>query len=94
MRSETLDLLRFPLALVIVIVHALPLAPSPSIMDGLIMAFLKEQSVPIYYFISGYVFFLGIELTKGVYLKKIKNRIRTLLIPYLIWNLLFLCITQ
>ena len=87
MRSEALDLLRFPLAIVIVIVHALPLGSN--VMDDFVMAFLKEQSVPIYYFISGYVFFFGIELTKVVYVKKIRNRIKTLFIPYLIWNLLF-----
>lgn len=87
MRSEALDLLRFPLAIVIVVVHALPLGSN--VMDDFVMAFLKEQSVPIYYFISGYVFFFGIELTKVVYVKKIRNRIKTLFIPYLIWNLLF-----
>lgn len=42
--------------------------------------------MPIYFFISGFVFFYNIDFSKKVYLKKIKNRIKSLLIPYLIWN--------
>lgn len=42
--------------------------------------------MPIYFFISGFVFFLGVDFTKDVYYRKLKNRVKTLLIPYLIWN--------
>ena len=52
--------------------------------------FLSYQSVPIYFFISGYVFFLGVTLTKEKYAQKLKNRVKTLLIPYIIWNVLVL----
>ncbi len=93
-------MLRFPLALVVVLVHTFPSATLqenywippfdeyPFFQELLyfIRAFLGQQSVPIYYFISGYVFFLGIELTRAKYLQKLKNRTKTLLIPYLIWN--------
>ncbi len=51
--------------------------------------FLRGQSVPIYFFISGYVFFLGVTLTREKYAQKLKNRVKTLLIPYLIWNVVF-----
>lgn len=50
--------------------------------------FLRGQSVPIYFFISGFVFFLGVGFTKEKYLQKLKNRVKTLLIPYLIWNII------
>lgn len=103
LRSQALDLLRFPLAAIIVVVHMLSgdFVVSGSIFEtqehlgyhiinDFVMAFLKGQSVPIYYFISGYVFFLGIELTKEKYIKKISNRIRSLFIPYLIWNFIFI----
>ncbi len=100
LHSQALDLLRFPLALVVVLVHTFPgetiqgnswIPPFdeyPFFQELLyfIRAFLSGQSVPIYYFISGYVFFLGIELTRAKYLQKLKNRTKTLLIPYLIWN--------
>lgn len=105
LRSQALDLLRFPLAVVIVLVHTTMVSGNFLLLDGkfiaydhsgyiilsrIIAAFIQNQSVPIYYFISGYVFFLGIELSKDVYLRKIRNRIRTLLVPYLVWNMVFI----
>lgn len=45
-----------------------------------------DQSVPVYFFISGYVFFLNITLVKDVYIRKMRNRFKSLFIPYLIWN--------
>lgn len=99
LRSQALDLLRFPLAVVIVCVHvfsdSFTLHGTVYSFDDMpvfkevyyfISAFLKGQSVPIYFFISGYVFFLGGEFTKEVYARKLKNRVKTLLIPYIIWN--------
>ena len=86
-RSQALDLLRFPLAVVILTVHvfgtgvlavhgveySLENIPVMSGVMGFINAFLRDQSVPIYFFISGYVFFLGREFTGEVYLAKLKN---------------------
>ena len=100
LRSQSLDLLRFPLAVVIVIIHtfssggftvqgkSISLEGMPLLLEinRFIDAFLRGQSVPIYFFISGFVFFLGIELTKETYIHKLKNRMKTLLIPYIIWN--------
>lgn len=105
-RSQALDLLRFPLAVVILTVHvfgtgvlavhgveySLENIPVMSGVMGFINAFLRDQSVPIYFFISGYVFFLGREFTGEVYLAKLKNRIKTLFVPYLIWNTLAILI--
>ena len=100
LRSQTLDLLRFPLAIVVLMIHVF----SPNGFDGqsftfeehqllmgvnqVIDAFFRGQSVPIYYFISGFVFFHGVEMTRKTYVRKFKNRIKSLLIPYLIWNML------
>lgn len=55
--------------------------------------FLRGQSVPIYFFISGFVFFFGVEWNKATYLRKLKNRVKTLLIPYLIWNTIAILLT-
>ena len=55
---------------------------------GFFDAFLRNQSVPIYFFIAGYVFFLGITLTIDTYGHKLKNRTKSLLIPYVSWNTL------
>ncbi len=99
-RQQALDLLRFPLAIVVLTIHTwssdgfylqgepvdLQNYPVFQEINRWIDGFLRGQSVPIYFFISGFVFFFGVEWNKGTYLRKLKNRVKTLLIPYLIWN--------
>ena len=102
LRKSSLDLLRFPLAIVVVIVHvfsnvglelSVPYCSYENcrIFMGLnifINSFLRGISVPIYFFISGYVFFVDSDFDLTVYKRKIKNRLSTLLVPYLVWNTL------
>ena len=102
--SESLDLLRFPLAVIIVMGHVcypesfqlidrnLPVHDLSFIhvFDSFQKAFFTGQSVPIYFFISGFVFFLGLEFTWTKYVQKLKNRVKSLFIPYVFWNLLAL----
>ncbi len=99
-RQQALDLLRFPLALVVLTIHTWSLNgfylqgelvnlqnyPFFREVNYWIDGFLRGQSVPIYFFISGFVFFFGIEWNRTTYLRKLKNRVKTLLIPYLVWN--------
>lgn len=99
-RTLSLDLLRFPLALVILTIHTFPSNGSIDILGYedantypfftqfcyIINSFFREQSVPIYYFISGYVFFYNVDFCKQVYKKKLQNRVHSLLIPYIMWN--------
>lgn len=75
LRQEALDLLRFPLAVIVVIAHTFSLddvvasgitykvSEYPLFGDVSIFidAFLRGISVPIYFFISGYVFFVSDE---------------------------------
>ena len=50
---------------------------------------LASIAVPLFFFISGFLFFFKIErFSKTIYLNKLKKRFRTLLIPYVFWNLL------
>lgn len=102
LRSQALDMLRFPLAVVVVIAHTFclddvvasgtvyRLTDYQLFMDANIFidAFLRGISVPIYFFISGYVFFASIDFTADVYKKKLQNRFKSLFIPYIIWNAL------
>lgn len=102
LRSQSLDLLRFPLAVVVVSVHvfsnsSLMLAgrwndfteyPLFRELSYLVYGFLKGQSVPIYFFIAGYVFFLCERFDVATYKHKLHNRLKSLFIPYIIWNLL------
>lgn len=104
LRRQTLDLLRFPLALMVLSAHVwLPYIPGQpasadnlpvfTIFNNLIDGFLRNQSVPIYFFISGYVFFYGVNMSRATYVRKLKNRIKTLFIPYIVWNALFVLVT-
>ena len=102
-RSQSLDLLRFPLAVVVLTVHVFSISRGITLQgvfietykSSLLMevatvvnAFLRGQSVPIYFFISGFVFYLGLEPQVALYKRKFKNRTKSLLIPYILWNLI------
>lgn len=47
-------------------------------------------SVPTFFIISGYLFFLGYQQTWKCYQRKIKKRFFSLLLPYFFWNALML----
>ena len=94
LRRQSLDLLRFPLAIVVVICHVFTTKDFSSIeqypifigLNTFVDAFLRGISVPIYFIISGYVFFLNAKFDKHTYIHKLRNRAKSLLIPYIIWN--------
>jgi len=48
-----------------------------------------KVAMPTFFMISGYLFFANVEqFYKEIYWQKIRRRIKTLLIPYIVWNLL------
>lgn len=49
-----------------------------------------SPSVPLFFTISGYLFFVTGTLTKEYYKQKLKRRFYTLFLPYLVWNFLYL----
>lgn len=54
-----------------------------------IVSFIANCAVPSFFLISGYLFFRNIDRFDFViFLRKYKSRIKTLLVPYLFWNLL------
>lgn len=90
--SAAITWLRFPLIFLIILLHCYSVVrlegPRVSYFKA-IYAFslwLGETGVPGFFFISGYLFFLS----KKSYLQKLKTRIHTLLIPYLLWNAILL----
>ncbi|MDR1459243.1 MAG: acyltransferase [Bacteroidales bacterium] len=64
-------------------------------LNGQIQAVISEMlgrcAVPLFYVISGYLFFLNISLNNGLQsiIAKMKKRVRTLLVPYLIAAVFF-----
>ena len=110
--SQAFDLLRFPLAVLVVFLH-IDNAPSIAVLhydwswnDGrwlyeltiVAVNIVAKIAVPCFFFISGYLFFYKNKIfTVEAYKDKIKRRIRSLLIPYVIWNILavaYLYVTQ
>lgn len=98
--SKAIEILRFPLACMIVLKHYyIPDISYPKYgneMYQFVGIFCSDvitaPVVPLFLIISGYLYFNKCTLADGFnkesYLKKTKNRIKSLLIPYLLWNLL------
>ncbi len=90
--SEAITWLRFPLIFLIIMLHCysvVRLNGEHEVYFKTVYPFalwLGETGVPGFFFISGYLFFLS----KKSYTEKIKTRIHTLLIPYVIWNSIML----
>lgn len=94
---QVFDFLRFPLMLLVVAIHVVPyLGGELSIHseDNIILSIVKCFTstvlicyiMPVYYFISGYLFFFDTEFSFENYMQKLRRRVKTLLIPYIIWN--------
>ena len=103
--SETISLLRFPLTVFVVFIHynmgvrGFSLHGETYGLDApewfrWVTAFfsdvLPRTAVPLFYIISGYLFFRGGSFDTDVYRRKLRTRASTLLVPYLLWNLIAL----
>ena len=99
-QSKTIEWLRFFCIGAVVLLHAVgsPLEGKDIISyqygayDTIRILFsegLCSVAVPIFFLISGYLFFVKLEEWRTeVWVEKLKRRGRTLLIPYLLWNLI------
>lgn len=106
--SECIDMLRFPLAILVVFVHGFgpeidfdKLHASGftcmAIYDYVRLFFssvLASCAVPLFFLFSGFLFFHKVDrFGRKEYLQKIHTRIRTLLIPYILWIVLMILST-
>lgn len=99
-QSKTIEWLRFFCIAAVVLLHAVgdPLEGKDIISyqygayDTTRILFsegLCRVAVPIFFFVSGYLFFVKLEEWRtDVWVAKLKRRGRTLLLPYLLWNLI------
>lgn len=56
---------------------------------------ITRVAVPVFYIISGYFFFKNFRIWSWEgYLTKMRKRIKSLVIPYLMWNLILFCIVH
>lgn len=88
--------LRFPLIFGVVMDHASLVMPQsvrgddiPSIIFSLLLTLVKI-SVPVFFIMSGFLFFKGVESFNAVnYRNKLRSRWRTLLVPYVLWTFIY-----
>lgn len=88
-----MDFVKFPLILFIVALHCYTAVRiGNDCWWHLVYPFLTigEIGVPSFFFISGYLYFFNVSDGNLQYKRKTKSRIKTLLIPYILWNTLML----
>lgn len=99
--SLRLNLLRFPLIVGVVFTHAYASTMNfaggeigttqPNFIADFVRYFISQCvariAVPLFFIMSGYLFFWGFEWSKERYLIKLQSRMKTLLIPFLFWNI-------
>lgn len=100
--SKTIMFLRFPLIVAVVFIHTNLTDvmingtllvdegqfPVHDILRHVITGELARIAVPLFFFISGFLFFYCSEFSLAAYGMKLKKRVRTLLVPYLFWNIM------
>jgi surface polysaccharide O-acyltransferase-like enzyme len=101
--SERISIIRFPLILGVMFVHSYTTTVNLSqgvtgvMKSGVLSTVVREYisqilggiSVPLFFLLSGFLFFYGLNFSLQNYLIKVKSRVHTLLIPFLIWNVLW-----
>lgn len=89
--SASIACMRFPLVLAVLLLHAessihLTDHPLYSTFIYPLALWFGDTGVPAYFFISSLLLYYSAK----TYMQQIKTRVRTLLVPYLIWNGLYL----
>lgn len=102
--SESINMLRFPLAILVVFVHGFGAEinitelhagglTGLAVYDYIRLFFsvvIARSAVPVFFIISGYLLFLKVEeYDKAIYISKLRKRLHGLVIPYVSWILLF-----
>lgn len=99
-----LKILSFILIIMVVFLHSYSISSVNSISEKLatrgynsfLQHFLSEEitriAVPLFFLISGFLFFFNLKGTKEEFLVKFKKRIKSLLVPYLFWSSIWILI--
>lgn len=85
--SDAIRVMRLPLLLGPLLVHAC-LAPQRSLLQYVLARIIGDVSVPAFFFVSGLLYFSTFDGTVRCYLRKLRSRVCSLAVPYLLWNLI------
>ena len=100
--SKTISYLRFPLTVGVVFIHfslheGLQIRGVKHGLENpdwfffivnLISQVLARIGVPLFFIISGFLFFYRKDFSAEVYKQKLKSRAMTLLVPFILWNVI------
>lgn len=96
LQSKVISFLRFPLIVGVILIHT----QLPNSNEGFVCYeatkfifsnIIARIAVPLFFVCSGFLFFYKTsDFTFNTYLNKLKKRVKSLLIPFLIWNTLFI----
>lgn len=95
--SKTISWLRFPLIVLVVFIHVNYGLPEPQeisdfpVANAVLFSFLEDGiarvAVPLFFFISGFLYFYKTTWSTSTYRKKVYSRIKTLAVPFLVWSI-------
>ena len=104
--SQIISFLRFPLTFLVVAIHSRgEIGQVPDLMHltarnlydmvkVLGSDVIAQVAVPSFFFISGYLFFANVsKLDWATYKNKLGKRVHSLLIPFILWNLICIPLT-
>jgi len=88
--SDRITRLRFPLIFLVILIHSwnpsLQSFPATDVVQSVVSREVPSGAVPLLFLISGYLFYRQEAPTISVYRRKMRSRLHTLVVPYLIWN--------
>lgn len=97
--SRVISFLRFPLIVAVIFIHCNLMVKNPELETMPIFNFLAYITmklvciaVPVFFFISGLLFFKDSSFNFALYQKKLRSRVYTILIPYILWNIIYFLI--
>jgi len=101
--SKTISYLRFPLTVGVVFLHYNLVSNGFTIHGimygteypdwyGWLILFISDVlgrlCVPMFFLISGFLFFYRVDFNHHIYKQKLRKRVMTLFVPYLLWNII------
>ena len=97
--SRVVSFLRFPLIVAVIGIHCNLLVKNPELETRSVFYFLVYITmklvciaVPLFFFISGFLFFKEGIFDFALYSNKLKSRFHTVLVPYMLWNIIYFVI--
>lgn len=89
--SQKIKILSFWMIVMVVYIHSYYLEAESMALPNFVQRLggsITSVAVPLFYAISGFLFFNGIQQVEQCW-PKINKRVSTLLVPYVIWNIIF-----